>query len=146
MDVFPTFLRAAGGDLAQYELDGNDILPLLSGDTVSEELHSTGERTIYWEMGDQSALRRGPWKLVLNGRLVERTQPTDIVHLANLEEDMGERVNLVEQYPEIAAELQAAALAWRSQIEARWQNEWQVVVIMPSQDGIGCATSRCLSA
>ena len=31
----------------------------------------TPHTDIYWEMGNQTAVRRGKWKLVLNGRLVE---------------------------------------------------------------------------
>jgi len=27
MDIFPTFLKAAGGDITEYELDGLDIMP-----------------------------------------------------------------------------------------------------------------------
>ena len=125
MDIFPTFLRAAGGDPTQYALDGEDILPLVRGDANRTDPTSSGERTICWEMRDQTALRRGPWKLVLNGQLVEGVPPEDDVHLANLDEDMGERVNLAAQYPALALELQEIALAWRAQIEARWENEWQ---------------------
>jgi arylsulfatase A-like enzyme len=125
MDIFPTFLRAAGGDVTPYELDGGDILPWLRGDASGVKSTTLAERTICWEMGDQTALRRGPWKLVLNGQLIEGATPEDAVHLSNLDEDMGERVNLATQYPQLAAELQGLALDWRAQIEARWENEWQ---------------------
>ena len=125
MDIFPTFLRAAGGDPSQYEVDGVDILPLLTGDTTSATSVPSHERTLCWEMEDQTAVRRGPWKLVLNGRLVEGAEPEDAVHLANLDADMGERVNLADQHPALVTELQEIALAWRAQIEARWESEWQ---------------------
>jgi arylsulfatase A-like enzyme len=118
MDAFPTLLSAAGGDLSEYELDGVDLLPTLTGQA------GPVERDLYWEMNDQTAVRRGPWKLVLRGRLVEGVPPEDEVHLANLDEDMGERENLKGLYPDLTAELSAAALAWREGIEARWQGEW----------------------
>jgi arylsulfatase A-like enzyme len=118
MDAFPTLLAAAGGDPSQYELDGVDLLPVLTGRAEPVE------RDLYWEMNQQTALRRGPWKLVLGGQLVEGAPPQDDVHLANLDEDLGERHNLKERHPELTAELSAAALAWREEIEARWQNEW----------------------
>ena len=118
MDIFPTFLKAAGGDVSQYEVDGMDILSYV-GD--GEELP---ERTIYWEMGKQTAVRRGKWKLVLDGQLVEGAPPEDEVHLANLEEDMGERVNLKEEEPVLMEELKGMAEGWRAGIEERWEREF----------------------
>ena len=61
---------------------------------------------------------------MLQGQLVEGAPPEDDVHLANLDEDMGEQVNLKDRYPGLLAELSAAALAWREGIEARWQDAW----------------------
>lgn len=118
MDIFPTFLRAAGGDPARYELDGADVLPMVSAGAPSPH----GD--VFWEMGKQTAVRRGRWKLVLNGQLVEGTPPEDDVFLADLDADMAERVNLRERHPDIVRELTAAALRWRDGIERRWRNEW----------------------
>jgi arylsulfatase A-like enzyme len=118
MDAFPTLLAAGGGDPSQYELDGVDLMPMLLGQAAPVE------RDLYWEMKGQTAVRRGPWKLVLQGQLVEGVPPEDDVHLSNLDEDMGERHNLRGQYPDLVSELSAAALAWREGIESRWQNEW----------------------
>jgi arylsulfatase A-like enzyme len=118
MDIFPTFLRAAGGEPAEYDLDGKDLLPM-----VCEGAPSPHE-TLFWEMDRQTAIRRGRWKLVLNGQLVEGAPPEDEVHLADLETDMGERINLRQEYPQLAAELRAAAEAWRQEIEDLWQHYW----------------------
>ncbi len=93
MDIFPTFLKMAGGDIARYEVDGTDILPLVTAG------QATSPRTIFWEMNGQLAARRGPWKLVLKGQLVEGAGPQDDVHLSNLDEDMGEKVNLTGEQP-----------------------------------------------
>ena len=119
MDLFPTFLKAAGGDLAGYELDGLDVLPMVAEDADSPH------DCVFWEMGDQTAVRRGPLKLVLNGRLVEGAPPEDGVHLSNLDEDMGERVNLKDKHAELVAELRSAAEQWREDIERRWKQEWK---------------------
>ncbi len=118
MDIFPTLLNAAGGDPADYELDGRDVLPMAAEGAPSPHEH------IFWEIGDQTAARGGKWKLVLNGRLVEGAPPEDDVHLANLEEDMGEKRNLKDEEPEVAAELTNAAVTWREGIEQRWAEEW----------------------
>jgi len=119
MDIFPTFLKAAGGDLAAYALDGQDALPM-----VSEGAPTPHER-IFWEMRGQTAVRQGNWKLVLNGQRVEGAPPEDAVHLADLRTDMGEQTNLAESQPQLVAELRAAAGAWRAGIEKRWTEEWE---------------------
>ena len=118
MDVFPTFLQAAGGDPGAYELDGADLMPLLSKGAA------LAQRDVFWEMNKQTAVRRGPWKLVLQGQLVEGAPREDDVHLANLDEDIGERTNLAGRYPELTAELTSAAEAWRASIQQRWQRQW----------------------
>jgi len=120
MDVFPTFLRAAGGDPARYALDGSDLLPLLLEGAPAPH----ADAPVFWEMGKQTAVRHGRWKLVLNGQLVEGADPEDAVHLADLDADVGERRNLREAYPEVVARLRADAEAWRAGIEARWEREW----------------------
>jgi arylsulfatase A-like enzyme len=118
MDIFPTFLHAAGGDPTRYELDGLDVMPMLVRGAP------TPHRELFWEMDGQTAIRRGKWKLVLNGRLVEGSEPADAVHLADLESDMGEQHNLKEEHPALVAELKEAAEHWRAGIEARWREHW----------------------
>ena len=119
MDLFPTFLRLAGGEPGAYEVDGIDLMPAMArGATLPE-------RDIYWEMGVQTAVRRGPWKLVLNGQLVEGAPPEDDVHLANLDQDVAERHNLKDEHPELTAELTRAAQHWCDGIEDGWRREWE---------------------
>ena len=76
-------------------------------------------------------MRRGKWKLVLDGHLlvldghlIEEEPAQDAVHLANLDEDMGETVNRKDAEPEITAELTLKAEAWYAGIEERWQREF----------------------
>ncbi|MFQ5809281.1 MAG: sulfatase-like hydrolase/transferase [Armatimonadota bacterium] len=118
-DIFPTLLNAAGGDSSQYDLDGLDILPMLADGAGSPH------EEIFWEMAGQTAVRRGNWKLVLNGRLEEGAPPEDDVHLADVEADMGERSNLKDEHPDVAAELKSAAEAWRADIDEHWDTRWK---------------------
>ncbi|MFH1566726.1 MAG: sulfatase-like hydrolase/transferase, partial [Gemmatimonadota bacterium] len=118
MDIFPTFLAAAGGDPDRYEVDGVDLLPYVAGG------QPLPEREIYWEMAGQRAVRRGPWKLVLDGRLIEPEPAAEPVHLADLSADPGERTNLAGREPALTAELTAKVEAWYAGIEARWQREF----------------------
>lgn len=118
MDIFPTFLSASGIDYSNFEIDGINLLPyLLEGKTPPQ-------RDLFWEMGEQLAIRRGKWKLVLNGQLVEDAPVEEEVHLSNLEKDMGERINLKDEYPELVAELKTRVENWYKEIEERWNKEF----------------------
>lgn len=118
MDVFPTFLKMAGGDPSKYELDGIDIGGvLMNGEQTPHE-------ELYWEMEDQTAIRRGDYKLVINGRLCETEAPCTQMFLSNLRTDPGETTNLAEQMPEVAAELAEKATVWREGIERTWEKKF----------------------
>jgi arylsulfatase A-like enzyme len=118
MDIFPTFLTAAGVDLNQYELDGKNILPMVI------EGKKSPHDSIFWEMNDQTAVRKGKWKLVLDGYLVEGVPAEDSVHLSDIENDLAESENLKEKYPQITKELKKTAENWRKGIENRWKTDW----------------------
>lgn len=122
MDVFPTFLRAAGGDPAVYGVDGANVLPMVTCGAPSPH------DRLFWEMNKQTAVRQGRWKLVLNGQLVEGLPAEDAVYLSDLEADPGETTNLAAQRPEIAAELQTAAEQWRAGIEKHWTDHFSGAV------------------
>jgi arylsulfatase A-like enzyme len=110
LDIFPTFLKAAGGDPNQYQLDGMDLTPILN------EKMKVPEREMYWQLGKQTAMRKGNWKLVLDGRLVEGLSPEDEVHLADLSTDMGERINLKALYPEVVGAMTEQIRQWQQHV------------------------------
>jgi arylsulfatase A-like enzyme len=118
MDLFPTVLAVAGGDGADYELDGVDLLPYVCRG------QAPATRDICWEMGPQTAIRRGSWKLVLEGRLVEEAPTEDAIHLADLSVDTGERSNRKDDDPQFTQTLKEAAQAWRAGIEERWERDF----------------------
>ena len=117
IDLFPTFLAAAGGDPSAYGLDGLDVLPMVADGAPSPH----GE--LFWEFREQTSVRRGPWKLVLNGYDWAGKPPEDPVFLANLDTDIGEAANLLNEQPELAAELKAAAEAWRATVLNGWGDD-----------------------
>ncbi|MQA02421.1 MAG: sulfatase-like hydrolase/transferase [Streptosporangiales bacterium] len=118
IDLYPTFLNAAGIEPPDGHVDGVDIMGMLTAGEPSPH------DALMWEQGDQTAVRRGRWKLVLNGRLVEREEPQDEVFLADLTADNGERVNLAHSHPETVDELRHLAETWRDGIEERWRSHW----------------------
>jgi arylsulfatase A-like enzyme len=111
MDAFPTFLRAAGGDPNRYDLDGMDLMPFLTGNAQWER------RQLFWEYGEQTAVREENWKLVLNGRLPGASDPVEAVHLSDLSADPGESCNLATAQPEVTVRLRQAAGAWRARMQ-----------------------------
>lgn len=115
MDVLPTFLEIADVKIENLELDGLNILPMVINNTDSPH------NDVFWELGDQLAVRRKNWKLVINGKLdFTRSQP-DSIHLSNLESDPGERINLKTDYPELVQELEAAVKCWYHTLN--WQKQ-----------------------
>jgi arylsulfatase A-like enzyme len=131
MDIFPTLVHTAGGDFGGYEIDGSDVLPMLA------ERAASPHDAVFWEMGRQTAVRKGPWKLVLHGQLVEGAPAEEEEFLADLANDPAERTNLRERRPDVTAELREAATTWRRAIEERWERQWR-----PMLGGTGTTTWR----
>ena len=104
LDIAATTTAATGSDTKN--LDGIDLLPLLTGQT--EKL---SRKTLFWAFGGQSAVRRGNWKLVA-------TQ-TSGDFLFNLDDDPSERKNLLREHPETAADLKAEIAKWQAQFSVR---------------------------
>lgn len=111
MDLFPTVLELTGTEQSNGRHDGINLCPMLQSGTPWPE------RQLYWEYGDQLAVREGKWKLVLNGKLDFSRKAADPVHLSDLEQDPGERINLAAQYPDIAQRLEADVRHWYSAIQ-----------------------------
>lgn len=116
MDIFPTVLEAAGIPLPG-ELDGKSLMPVLANNAPSPHAE------IFWTNAGQLAVRRGQWKLVINGRDYNRDpkgwEPLtgeDAMFLANLEEDPGEQRNLRRLHPKLVDELATAAQRWQDSL------------------------------
>ena len=117
-DLFPTVLEACGGNADDYALDGDSILEMLLGGKEKEHEY------LFWEMEGQTAVRRGKYKLVLHGVLVEGEEQRAEVFLSDLEADPSEKNNLAETMPELTKELTDAALKWRAALEENWDNNF----------------------
>jgi arylsulfatase A-like enzyme len=113
MDILPTICRATGAALPP-KVDGSDILDLLSNGAPSPH------KALYWSQSGQLAIRRGPWKLVVNGKLFDRRADSnkpltgeDSVWLSNLEDDPGETRNLRRIHPNVVDEMLTDLDRWR---------------------------------
>ena len=117
-DLFPTVLELCGGSAEDYELDGMSIASELCGGEA--QLHDY----LFWEMEQQTAVRHGKYKLVINGQLVEGEEQRAPLFLSDIENDMAESTNLAEELPGLTQELRLRALAWRQGIEDTWREKF----------------------
>jgi arylsulfatase A-like enzyme len=121
MDLLPTICQAAGVPVpSDRAIDGKDIL------AVARSHAKSPHDAIYWSNGEQLAVRRGKWKLVLNGTDHDGTpagekplQGDDALFLSDLEEDPGEKRNLRHAKAGIADELASAAHRWLEGLSPR---------------------------
>jgi len=118
LDLLPTICKAAGAALpANRTIDGADALPMAS--TGAKSPHDA----VYWSQGGQLGVRRGPWKLVLNGRTYDPPDGDkplpgeDELFLSNLDDDPGESKNLRRAHPNVVDELQTMAERWLKQVQ-----------------------------
>jgi arylsulfatase A len=102
MDLFATMVSLAGAQVpAGLKLDGEDLLPVLTG---SGGLKA---RTLFWRYRGQRAVRKGSWKLLVQGK---------DTRLFNLKTDLGEKNDLADRRTDVVAELRAELAAWESQV------------------------------
>ncbi len=79
MDVFPTVAEAIGADLPTGRtIDGRSWRPLLEG--KSNPIHDV----LFWSQEKQGAVRKGKWKLVLNGRDANQIRPASTAKPASV--------------------------------------------------------------
>jgi arylsulfatase A-like enzyme len=116
MDILPTALAAAGLP-APSGFDGLNLMKVLTDNAPSPH------QALFWTNQGQLAVRRGAWKLVINGKDFDRrpegNQPltgADAHFLSNLDDDPGERRNLRQQNGNLADELATLAAQWQASL------------------------------
>jgi arylsulfatase A-like enzyme len=108
LDIYPTAVKLAGGAVPA-DRDGVDLMPYLTG-----ALQSAPDRELYWRSGTNSAVRKGPWKLVNLGEGKH-------VLLYNVVDDIGETNDLAAKHPDKVEELTKLLEDWKSElVEPLW--------------------------
>lgn len=116
MDMAPTLLKMAGLE-NDNQFDGINLSDVILGKS------ETPDRDICWEMGQQLAIRRDNYKLVLNGQLVENEKPVEEkVFLSDMKNDIAEQNNLKDTYPNIVEQMQKSAQNWLKNMLNTWEN------------------------
>ncbi len=104
MDLFATMASVAGAKLpAGFKLDGVDLLGML---TKNEKLP---DRTLFWRYRKEKAIRKGPWKLLVqDGKAA----------LYNLDEDLGEKNDLARTNARMLKKLEDELAVWDREVSA----------------------------
>ncbi len=116
VDILPSFAEIAGAELPELKIDGTSIVELWKG---NNEANPRETILFYYGKNNLNGVRRGNWKLVLphtwssyntqpghdgyGGRRIRMT--VEKPELYNMMRDPGEQYNVIEYYPEKAAEL-----------------------------------------
>ncbi len=103
LDLFPTFIDAAGGSsTAENQLEGVNLLPYVKGENITKP-----HDILFWRSvgGFEYAVRKGKYKLYKSAYKSKTL-------LFDLEKDSFERYDVAADHPEIIAELEAAYTAW----------------------------------
>lgn len=103
MDFYATAAAVAGIEPPEH-LDGENLLPLLSGEKVTDP-----DKAYFWNTHGSEIVRWKEWRLVQFRDGGWR--------LYDIEEDPGETRNLADRHPEIAAQLEARYTDWLSKME-----------------------------
>ena len=115
MDWLPTLAQICGAPRPRRKLDGESILSVLQASNAPSP-----QDAFHWQLEKQWAVRKGDWKLVVNGRdtiLTNQLAETDKIFLSNLAESPSETNNLAGRYPEKVNELTRLHQAWSREIE-----------------------------
>ena len=126
IDLLPTFAAVAGAPLPTRRIDGVNILPLLKG----EKGANPRDHFFYWYGTELQCVREGKWKLHFphtytsyegiepgkDGMPGPTARGKTGLELYDLENDVEERKNVVEKYPEVVERLKALAETAREEL------------------------------
>ncbi len=115
IDILPTVAQITSSPLPNHKIDGVSILPLIEGKDEKPRTHFA----YYFRKNDLEAVTNGTYKLIFPhkhesyenipgndgqpGKIVFRD--VEGMELYDLRRDPGERYNVIEQHPDVVAEL-----------------------------------------
>ena len=109
MDWTATILAAAETSSADdYPLDGEDLLPILKGTSPPRD------RTFFWRIYDQDAVRQGKWKYFRDG---------SVYKLFDLSVDQREQAEFSKTHPDVMQRLRKEFEGWERQMLPRPENQ-----------------------
>jgi arylsulfatase A-like enzyme len=107
-DWMPTLAELCGVKLPAAELSGRSLVPVIHSASAPGP-----HDVLQWRLGNQWAVRQGPWKLLHNPNdqadTNKLTGPDKEWFLANVDEDPGERTNRASAHPDMVERLRKLA-------------------------------------
>ena len=104
-DLLPTFLNLVDVEKKQsLSFDGIDLSDHLLNQTP------VPERTLFWKMDDEIAVRQGPWKLLKLG-----DHPSE---LYNLDQDLGESIDVSRENLGFVNEFYSKYVEWEKELKS----------------------------
>ncbi|MDO6738678.1 sulfatase-like hydrolase/transferase [Wenyingzhuangia sp. 2_MG-2023] len=105
LDLLPTFYAAAGGNIEDLkDINGVNILPF-----VAKEKEGRPHDILFWKKETRAVVREGDYKLI---RFPDR--PAELYNVPN---DISERYNLANQYPEKVKSMYKKLFDWEMTLE-----------------------------
>ena len=128
IDVFPTVASLINAELPNHKIDGKDIRPLMMGDSAAESPHEAFY--CYYRNGELQAVRDRRFKLHFphqyrtmqgqpagsDGKPGPYRQVRVGLELFDLKNDLGEKTNVISQFPEVVERLQGHAETARADL------------------------------
>lgn len=119
VDLYPTLLELTGAAKPKQVLDGESLVKLFKQPTSKLDREAIyqhfpgylGAGQNNWRTTPVSTMQSGPWKLM---EFLEDGH----LELYNLQDDIGEKVNLAEKMSERAEAMKAKLVAWRKETQA----------------------------
>lgn len=99
LDLAPTFLKLAGGNIDSIKFSGVDLMPYLKS-----QLNTKPHETMMWKFTISTAIREGDWKLI--------SIPDRLPMLFNLATDISEKKNVALERLDITKRLMKKMGAW----------------------------------
>jgi arylsulfatase len=128
IDLLPTLAGLCGASLPEKTIDGKDLWPLLSGQTLESPQPAY---FFYYHVNELQAVRQGDWKLYFPHRYrsMKGQEPghgglpgnytyfeLGSPELYNLKEDPEEQYDVAQRHPEVVATLSALADDMRTRL------------------------------
>jgi arylsulfatase A len=120
IDILPTLAFLSGARLPRHPIDGRNIWPLIIGSRNARNPHEA--LYFYYGRNELQALRSGKWKMLFPHSYTSLTgtpghdglpsgysQARCGLELYDLEQDIGEKQNVIARNPDVASRLQALA-------------------------------------
>lgn len=121
MDWLPTIAHYTDSEIIDKDIDGKNMVSIINNPNAK-----TKHEVVHWQKGEASdlksgwAVRKGDWKLLghpIDSSVNKKLLDSDTLFLVNLIDDIGERQNLKNKYPEKVDELLKEHQRWLATIE-----------------------------